>query len=451
HFTAEDIGKLLGILAFAFSFLAIWLYLRWRARNNHVVLDNTKIILASLLYTFAPYRIFNYATRGALPEHLAFAFVPFAFWGIDLLLHKKWRAGFPLLTLALSLLILTNLPATAVAGIGIFLYVLFQERKKRSDGWKGILCGGVAALLLTAFYLLPVEQMFGLVQMERLWRAVPLVQSTPFLAIFTGEALTINSYTFIMLIGACALWIVWFRSGNFARPFSWIVAFIIAAQLPIVTQYLYRFVPPFTIVQLASRFSILLILIAALAWQDEGNRASKQFPIVSWVVVFWSVCTIGLVSLQLADIHIHKHGPLAIGEAPEYATKWAKPYYIWGNSLAAPFENDSQTVVCHNAKTISAHRTAYTDSITVEADPNATALLRRAYWPEWKAEIDGTDANLLADSLGRITVILPQGKHTLILRLQEASSVKLGVWISFAAFIILMGSVLIPNHKKTSS
>src|SRR5581483_2597455 len=199
-FTAADIGKLLGLFAFLFSFFSMRSYLGWRANTMHAPMKSSIVTAAALLYTFGPYRIFNYATRGALPEHLAFGFVPLAFWGIDLLVQDKKRSGFLLLIVSLSFLILTDLPATAVAGIGMFLYVVFQQGQQRVNGLKGLFIAAVAAVLLTSFYLLPVGEMFGLVQMGRLWRVVPLVQSTPFLAIFTGEALTINSYSFIMLV-----------------------------------------------------------------------------------------------------------------------------------------------------------------------------------------------------------------------------------------------------------
>ncbi|GEM_PF-2368300 len=448
-FTAADIGKLLGLFAFLFSFFSMRSYLGWRANTMHAPMKSSIVTAAALLYTFGPYRIFNYATRGALPEHLAFGFVPLAFWGIDLLVQDKKRSGFLLLIVSLSFLILTNLPATAVAGIGMFLYVVFQQGQQRVNGLKGLFIAAVAAVLLTSFYLLPVGEMFGLVQMGRLWRVVPLVQSTPFLAIFTGEALTINSYSFIMLVGAMALFLAWLRSGNRSRPFFWILAVLIAAQLPVVTQYLYRFVPPFTIVQLASRFSILLLLVAALAWQDEFVKDRKHVPIVSWVVVFWSLCTIGLVSLQLADVHVHKHGPLPVGEAPEYATKWARQYEVWGDALAVPFKNDSQTVACEGATVMASKRTPYSDTIDLIATKPTTALLRRAYWPQWTAQIDGEATPVSPDTLGRIVTPVPTGEHRLTLKLDDATSAVLGDWISSISFVLIgLGSFFIPKSKN---
>ena len=284
----DAIGKYLGIIAFAFSAASMFLYLRWRsAKDSTSPGPSIGILLGAFLYTFAPYRIFNYSTRGALPEHIAMGLVPFVFWGADLIMQRRQpndiRRGATLITCSLALLILTNLPAAAVAGIGIFLYVIFQKGQERQTGLPVLLAGAISSILLTAFYLLPVAAMFGDVQLGRLWRPVPIVQSSPFLAIFTGQALTINSYTFVMLVGACLLGFAWMRGRNMHQPLFWIVVFIIAAQLPFLTQYLYRYIPPFTIVQLASRFSILLLLVIAIVWQEElrkSDRGAIELPLL---------------------------------------------------------------------------------------------------------------------------------------------------------------------------
>ena len=144
-----------------------------------------ELLLGALLSALYPYRIFNYSTRGALPEHIAFGFVPFVFWGADLVINRRQpkdvRRGIALLILTFAVLIVTNLPAASVAGIGVFLYVAIASNnaKVRDLGWLSI--ASITSLLLTAFYILPVAAMFGDVQLERLWRPVPLVQSSPFL------------------------------------------------------------------------------------------------------------------------------------------------------------------------------------------------------------------------------------------------------------------------------
>jgi len=448
----DSIGKVLAILAFAFSGLSMWLYLRWRSVNDvRIQLGRTGIILGSLIYAFAPYRIFNYATRGALPEHIAIGFVPLVFWGADLLIERRKlsaiQSGIALLILSLSLLILTNLPGAAATGIGIFVYVFVRvDRRSRMRGISMLLFGSFAALLLTAFYLLPVGAKFGDVQLGRLWRPVPFILSSPFLAIFTGQAITINSYTFVSLIGACILLIGWMCQRRTANPLFWLLALVIAVQLPFVAKYLFVYVPPFTIVQLSYRMSIILLVVVAIAWQKEiGNIGSgndkKHSHYISIVVAFWSICTIVLVGLQLAGVHIHKHGPLPVGEAPEYATRWARPYYEWGHLLSAPFANDSENIVWPadaKASVISSIRKTYSDTVEYESGSSGDALIRRSYWPTWKATIDGSPIATGADSLGRLRVETQPGRHKLVVWLENSRAVEVGGWISLSSLLILI-------------
>ncbi len=458
----DTIGKILGILAFGFSIVSMWLFLRWRStRDSPSQNSNMGILLGALLYGFAPYRIFNYSTRGALPEHIAFCMVPIVFWGADLILQRRHvndlRRGMVMLIFSFALIALANLPAASVAAIGVVLYVATSGKnaKARDLGWLSL--AGMVSILLAAFYLLPVGAMFGDVQLERLWRPVSLVQSSPFLAVFTGEALTINSYTFVMLAGGCLLLFGWIRMKIAPQPHFWLVVFIVAAQLPVLTQYLYRYVPPFTIVQLASRFSILLLIVVAIAWQEElqVREHGKRVPMTSVIVIFWSICTIGLVILQLADVHIHKHGPLPIGDAPEYATRWAKPYDKYGDSLSTPFANDSQNVVWlrnDSVSLISAVRKPYSDTIVYRSHVPARTLVRRSYWPTWKATVDGHPVATAPDSLGRLTLTVPEGEHQLILNLETSRSAETGSWISLSTLLAFIVSwILVPRLRKSKS
>ncbi len=464
--SSASIGKVLGILAFVSSGLSIWRYLHWRFIHTQTVGKGLLgTILGALLYMFAPYRMFNYSTRGALPEHLAFVCVPLVFWGMDLVIQRRKendvRKGTAMFILALGFMVITNLPASAVTGIGLFVYVLTRKNESRNRGLALLLLGSVAVLLLTAFYLLPTVTMFGDVQLGRLWRPVPVVLSSPFLAIFTGQAITINSYTFLSLMGACTLWIAWMRKHTTNSPFFWMLTLIIIVQLPVVAKYLFVYVPPFTIVQISYRFSILLLIILAVVWQEElhiapSNPDIKRAPIASIIVLFWSIGTIVLVGLQLANVHVHKHGPLPVGEAPEYATRWARPYFEWGDSLAMPFVNDSQTITWPENTRVSllaSVRKPYSDTIEYAAPFPSLALLRRSYWPSWKATVDGASVITTPDSLGRLTIAVPGGRHRLVVWLGTSSAAEVGSWISLSALLLLLCGwmVSVINQRKTPS
>lgn len=454
--SAAAIGKTVGLLAFAGSGFAMWLYLR---RRDPVCRKSQ--LFAALLYTFAPYHFFDYSVRGALPEHVALIFIPLVFWGIDLLIEERapqdLRHGVLLLTISFALLVLCNLPCTMVTGLGAIVYVIARRTKLRKIG---ILAAcAVSSILLTAFYLLPIAMLFSQVQFDRLWQFTSVVLSSPFIAIFSGKDLMINSYAMLSLIGACMLLAgYWVRRAEpeSARNSSgafWMLLFIVVLQFPYISQFLFNFVPPFTIIQLASRLSVLVLFIAAVSWDSEFQVRSDipgkntfATHAASLVVIVWSIGTVGLATLQLANIHVHQQALLPIGEAPEYAPRWSRPYYDFGVALSAPFATDSTWAVWRGKiqpSRFSKTRALYSDTIDYIATTPGSILLRRSYWPAWVAKLDGKPTPTAPDSLGRLVIAAPAGGwHRITTELTPEPSAVTGAWIS-VAMVVIAGILLL--------
>jgi hypothetical protein len=447
----DAIGKLFGLLIFGISGVTMFLYLRWHSGSQ--TKDRAAHVFGALLYVFAPYRFFDYAVRGAISEHLAFVFIPLVFWGIDMFAERPtqsgMRKGMLLLALSLTLLFLSNLPAATVTGLGALIYVLFRDRNGRMAVLGKLMFSAIAAILLAAFYLLPIVVLFKQAQLGRLWYAASVVFSSPFLAIFSGLALLINSYAFLSVIGASILLVgCWRTRKDRAQNSSAILGMlvmIVFMQLPYISRFLFNFVPPFTIVQLSYRFSILLLFTICILWLDEMNMAHDKIAgifrhSVSFVIILWSLGSIGLVSLQLANIHVHVHTPLPVGEAPEYAPRWSRPYYDFGAALSAPFASDSQYVIWRGEQSeaiLRDVRQPYSDSITYDSPVAGSLLLRRSYWPTWKASLDGVPTTTEPDSLGRLIIRAPQGQHHVVVSLATENSARIGAWISVGTVIIL--------------
>lgn len=104
-------------------------------------------------YAIAPYPLFNLYHRGAFPEGVGIEWLPGVLWAIDIL-HQRWCTRSALLGLiCMSLIVLTNLPASVVALCAIATYLVAMYVASRSfQGLArsvGIL---LAAACLTAFY-----------------------------------------------------------------------------------------------------------------------------------------------------------------------------------------------------------------------------------------------------------------------------------------------------------
>jgi len=446
--TPPTIGKLLSLLITFGSGSAFWFYLKWRTRDDR---NATLLLLATLLYVFAPYRFFDYSVRGAISEHLAFVWLPLAFWGCDLIAElrrpRDVLRGFALLAGSLALLGITNLPTTTLAGISLVIYAFSFEKDSRNRLLALLIVAGIAFLLLDAFYFYPLVSRFSDVQLTRLWRPASIFLNSPFTALFTGENITINIVTLTTLIGLS--WLLIARQA--LQRFRLLLLVIVLLQLPYISYYLFRTVPPFTIVQLSYRFFIIVIFVVAIQWYESLKNGDQKAT--ACITIFWSIVVLCLSVQLLAGVHVHKYGDWPIGEAPEYATRWEPPYTTYGASLnyiemlSVPFQDSMQNVVSSNAKIISAKRTVYSDTIDCNSSVSTRFIFRRTWWPTWKATTDGQLTITFPDTSGRLALATAPGTHRIIVWLDSERLITAGGWISLSA-LVLFGLGLIVFRRS---
>ncbi|MFI5201784.1 MAG: hypothetical protein ACHQNE_05315, partial [Candidatus Kapaibacterium sp.] len=368
---------------------------------------------------------------------------------------------FALLLCSIALLIITNLPTAVVAILGIAIYALAKSRNARKRALIWGTAGTISASLLCAFYLLPAYVFSGDAQVGRLWTPVPMAWSSPLTAIFTGENLTIDTYSLLMFLGTAVLLAALYKDRKQNRGIVAVLLAVLILQLPIVSYYLFSYVPPFTVAQLPYRFAVLVLLAGALEWQKE--LLNKRAATVSLLVAAWSLAVIGLVAVQFAKVHIHADDRLPIGDAPEYATRWEHPpafqkhgqqaYLDFAGSLATPFANNSQSILLPGGINPElAKRENYSDTIVYTSANAGVALIRRSYWPAWKATIDGIPTTTAPDSLGRLTIPVPKGHHRLIAWLTVPAVETAGWWISLITILSLtVGWILTPVVRNWKS
>lgn len=112
--------------------------------------------LASLMYTFAIYRLIDVFQRAALGESISFTFIPIVFLGIYYLLrgdYKKWYV----LAVGFSLLLFTHVISTFLMFLTMVI-ILVINGKKLINNPKIFLYMGIAgavSVFVTAYYLFP--------------------------------------------------------------------------------------------------------------------------------------------------------------------------------------------------------------------------------------------------------------------------------------------------------
>ena len=113
--------------------------------------------LASILYTFAIYRLYDVYQRAALGETLSFTFLPLIFLGLYHIIkgdYKKWY----ILTIGYSLLIFTHVISSVLMFLTllIMLVVYYKPILKEPKRISYLFLAGLVTIAVTAYYIFPV-------------------------------------------------------------------------------------------------------------------------------------------------------------------------------------------------------------------------------------------------------------------------------------------------------
>ena len=131
-------------------------------------------LIGVLLYFSANYHLQNIFIRNALGEILAMTFIPLVVYAIYKVLVKK-EDCFIFLGVSFSLLVMAHLITTLLFGIFFFcmiiVFIIINRKDKQLliNTFKTILKGSLLALLLTAWYLLP---MFEQLHSQTFWLSI---------------------------------------------------------------------------------------------------------------------------------------------------------------------------------------------------------------------------------------------------------------------------------------
>lgn len=146
-----DTTKLLFILSMVLSALSMYLL------ANKVWGNKWAAIVSSLVYIYAPYRAVDVWVRGALPEAMSFIFFPLIIYFIELLFEKRNMRNVILLGFVVAALLLTHNLSLLMFAPFIAVWVVYKLIATKKYGTLfGLVIAAAFALLLSAFYILPV-------------------------------------------------------------------------------------------------------------------------------------------------------------------------------------------------------------------------------------------------------------------------------------------------------
>ncbi len=150
-FTILDSLKLLFILSFLGSGISMFIL------SKQLWKDNFAALLSGLIYAYAPYRSVDVYVRGALPEAMAFVFLPITTYFFNLYIFKRKKSSLFLFSFCFAVMVVVHNLSVLIYSIFLIFWgsYLLTKHKAWVDLWK-IILSLVLSFGLAAFYLLPV-------------------------------------------------------------------------------------------------------------------------------------------------------------------------------------------------------------------------------------------------------------------------------------------------------
>ena len=458
-------------LMFAFSFIGSYVFMYLLANKFWGKLGGS---LSAIFYILAPYHALDFYVRGAMGEMWALLFFPAIFWALAKLEEKTEIKNFLLVAIFLSLLLTShNLSAMIFIPFTIlWVGFLFLRSKKVKFIWFTV-CSFILAILLSAFYILPVIFEKNLVHvdtttvgyfsytehfkgfkrlfLERDWGYGPSVREVP-----GGERDKLSyQIGWIHILGWILALYSSYKLWRKNRPLSLSIIFSSAILLFSIfmvnprSQFIWDGVEPLKYLQFPWRY--LLIIIFFISFVSGSFFVSGKRRKIWWVALVVLVLGFNFSYfrpekfLQITDEElfsgknwdkqikrsIFDYLPIYAKEPPgELAT--VRYRILTGDSQVSDFKEGTNWI-----------------SFKTETRTHSIIRLSQYYFPDWKVFVDGKEIQVdyKNNSLGLMTFILGKGKHTVEARLYNTTVRSISNAISILGFAILATLIFISSSK----
>jgi len=452
--------NLVQVIACILSTITFYLYLRRKVSSKLMVL------IGALFYGFGPYRFADAYLRSAYTEHLAMAWVPLFFWGLELAIEskttKQHTRAILALTVSAMLLTLTSIPVTVLVLFATPVYLLphvIQNRKELSK--LSLILGSVGLLtfIVLGIYLLPIISLREYIQTHHLEDTFGHSKYAFVLLDVWNEFWHLTRISLLLLfVGVAAFFTIRRSDNTLLRRITYLLGLCIFLQLPIISVPFWSLLSPLKLVQFSWRWDVLLTFCIGVCIAYADNLPTGQWFKYSLVAILvYVVVAFGFWSVKISNEKL----PVVAtptDEAIEYAPREA----ISGKWRLLSFVRSADslpelTPLMELDNVESVQLISRTGSITTaQADLKAPAriLFHRFFWPYWRLEIlkdkERDTLKTFADSNGVLCAELPAGKYRLELSMQEPEVIKSASTISLigVAILALLGLYAIPRGRK---
>lgn len=428
-------------------------------------------LAAAFVYMIAPYHVNELYNASLFAEFAAVGLLPFSFLFVGRICRSVGWASVAGLAVSYALLILTHLPTALIGSVGLVIYALISlPAGRRARTLFALASSVIAALLLSAFYL------------------VPMATELPFVNHSTAEFVE-QAYDFKRHFIASYFYLSTEQYNEGLQWFGDMLAVTAGCLfVPSIVFYFYM-EPARSRRRIAGVLSIFLVGVflatplSSAVWKNVDLLQKIQFP-YRWLLLInlsgsflvaagfghvasafssrlrpLALLAAGLVTVAAAFTVAQVIRPaiyVPAGEVESYVFNLAnQPSYkcwwaIWAKDSAF---KDKQRAASIDPSSIT-HWDEHEKRIHLGPGHPSSLRLALFYYPHWKAEANGKAAPSSYDENGALIVQLPDGPVEVRVFFEEPPAVKAAGVVSAVfglAVLFTMLSLLIRNYVNRYS
>ncbi len=395
--------------------------------------DEKKVLLVSLLYQFAPFRIVELLVRGSFGELYTYAFLPFILYGIAKLCKKPELKFVAITSIATALLVLSHNSISLVFFGIAFLFLIVYARSRKAFLWS--LASLTSGLLASSFYWLPAllehKYTYGNLFMKDLYTnyfptvaqlLIPNITNHPALQ-NGGVSVQIGLFHCIpILLG------IWYLFGK--------------KKNNTVTRHIF-----FSLIIIAGSL-FLMLPISKILWQHVSLLRQFQFPWRLLAPISIATSILGILYMQISLLKkpfifwllmlsivfstaFYWVPPLGYDHITDEKEYWNYPldttYFgetnvIWSAGSAKEYPKERVHAIEGTATISDFTKKTTIHTFMAESTESAKLVDHTQYFPGWNVYVDTQKVPIQFQDpnwRGLITFSVPAGRHNIIVKFED--------------------------------
>jgi len=387
-------------------------------------------LVASVLFSYAPYKAVDVYVRGNLPEFLSLSLFPLVLWFNWRLLKSKNSIWLPLFALSLALLFLTHNISFVIFSffLAVFNLVIILGQKEKKEMFIKAIGGGLLALLISSFFWAPLLAETKLVKLssqpwplsyDKFFLTYKQLWSSPwgFNGFHEPQPMSLQIGKTFIVFSILAFLIGLFRKYDLHKK-AWLFFsgffFFSVFMTTFPSNFIWKALPFLAFFQFPWRFHILItfcgsVLIATIVYYLGQIMVQKK----------WAKILVGLVALMIIGLVVFENyrffkpklywEPLAVSET----TTWDDEYLpVWVKVKPKDYEGEKVKVVEGEGEIKEINWGYLEKDFIFLAKKESVVELAHIYYPGWKAFVNGEEEKIdYGNERGLMKLKLSEGQN----------------------------------------